>query len=169
MAIAFDTFNQYASVAFEGQIHDQSMCDLETFVAEGAADIPFGRGLVVGTAQTAGKLPTAAAAYFIGVNVLRPVAVGGQFPGTTSQGNPVGVSRIGMEATNISYGRVWVKTLGGSTRGQQVYMVPLTGEFTNAATTGYHLIPGCRFLTDTAANGIAEIQLHGKALTTLAP
>lgn len=169
MAIAFDTFNQYASVAFEGQVHDQSMADLETFVAEGAADIPFGRALVVGAAMSAGKLPAAAAAYFIGVNVLRPVAVGGQYPGTTLQNNPVGVSRIGMEATNITYGRIWVKTIGGSTRGQQAYAVPNTGEITNAATTGYHLLPGARFLTDTAAGGIALLQLHGKALSTLAP
>lgn len=165
MAVAFDTFNQYASIAYEGQVNDLSMADLETFVAEGAAAIPYGRALIPGTAPKSGKLPAAAAALFIGINVMRPVAVAGAYPGT---GNPVGASAIGMEATNITYGRVWVKTLGGATRGQPVYALPTTGEITNAATAGNHLLPGARFMTDAAANGMALVQLQGKGLTTLA-
>ena len=39
MAIAFDTFDQYAGKAYEGQINDQSMADITSGVAEVA--IPF--------------------------------------------------------------------------------------------------------------------------------
>jgi hypothetical protein len=168
MATAFDTFNQYAGVAYEGMLNDLSMADIETFVPAGTVDIPFGRGLVKGTAAKSGQLPTAAAGYFIGINVFRTVAVSGQYPGTLAQGNPVGAARIGLESSNISFGRVWVKTIGGATAGQQAYMVPLTGEITNATTAGNHLIPGARFVTDAAANGLAILQLQGKGQTTLA-
>lgn len=165
MATAFDTFNQYASIAFNGQVNDLSMADLETFVAEGSADIPYGRALTIGTAPKSGALIGAAAALFLGINVMRPVSVQGAYPGA---GNPPGASKIGQEATNITYGRVWVTTVAGATRGQPVYAVPGTGEITNAATAGNHLIPGARFLTDASAGGIALVQLQGKGLTTLA-
>lgn len=164
MAVAFDTFNQYAGIAYEGMINDLSMADLETFVPELTA-IPFGRGVVPSVAAKSARLPAATAALFLGISVFSPVMVSGAYPGN---GNPVGAYPIGRESTLVSYGRVWVKTVAGATRGQPVYMVPTTGEITNAATTGYHLIPGARFLTDASANGLAVVQLQGKGLTTLA-
>ncbi|WP_223535304.1 hypothetical protein [Pseudomonas sp. GL-B-16] len=168
MATAFDTFNQYASTAFEGQINDHSMDDEITYVVESAA-VPFGRALIQGATDRGAKLPAAAAAFIIGVSVRQVVSVGGGYltGDGNANGNPVGSRAVGQESTALAYGRVWVKTLGGSTPGQQVYVVPNTGEFTNAATSGNLLWPGATFKTTAIANGMAVIQVRGQALATL--
>lgn len=169
MATAFDTFNQYASIAFEGQVNDLSMADLTTFVVE-TAIVPFGRAVIPGVADRSGRLPAAAAAMILGVSVMQPVSVSPSYlTGGSGTGNPVGARPIGQESTALSYGRIWVKTIGGATKGQQVYIVPNTGEITNAATSGNLIYTGATFLTAAAANGLAIIQVRGQALATLAP
>lgn len=169
MATAFDTFNQYADVAYEGQIEDFSMSDLITFVVEGAP-VPYGRAVIQGTADMGGKLPAAAAAFVIGVSVMQPVAVAGSYltGSNNTAGNPVGSRPVGQESTALAYGRIWVKTVAGSTPGQQVYVVPNTGEFTNATTAGNLLWPGATFLRTAAAGAFTTIQVRGQATATLA-
>lgn len=168
MATAFDTFNQYASEAFEGQIQDHSMDDEITYVVENAP-VPFGRALIQGVADKGGRLPAAAAAFIIGVSVRQTIAVGGGYltGDGNANGNVVGSRPVGQESTALAYGRIWVKTLGGSTPNQQVYIVPNTGEFTNAATAGNLLWPGATFKRTAAAGGMTVIQVRGQALATL--
>lgn len=168
MATAFDTFNQYASTAFEGQGNDNSMFDDITYVVESAA-VPFGRAVIQGATDKGGKLPAAAAAFIIGVQLRQVVSVGGGYltGDGNANGNPVGSRAVGQESTARAYGRVWVKTLAGATPNQQVYVVPNTGEITNAATSGNLLWPGATFKTTAAANGMALIQVRGQALATL--
>lgn len=168
MGTAFDTFNQYASAAFEGQVNDCSMDDLTTYVVE-SAPVPFGRALIQGSTDKGAKLPAAAAAYIVGVSVRQIISIGGGYltGDNNANGNPVGARAVGQESTALAYGRIWVKTLAGATPGQQVYVVPNTGEFTNAATAGNLLWPGAAFKTTAAAGGMALIQVRGQALATL--
>ncbi|CAI8993759.1 hypothetical protein [Pseudomonas sp. IT-P218] len=168
MATAFDTFNQYASTAFEGQINDCSMHDLTTYVVESAA-VPFGRALIQGATDKGAKLPAAAAAFIVGLSVRHAIGIGGGYltGDGNANGNPVGSRAVGQESTAMAYGRAWVKTLAGATPGQQVYVVPNTGELTNAATSGNLLWPGATFKTTASANGMALIQVRGQALATL--
>lgn len=166
MAVAFDTFNQYAGVAYEGQIEDFSMSDLITFVVE-TAPVPYGRAVIQGTADMGGKLPGTAGAFVIGVSVMQPVAVAGSYltGSNNTAGNPVGSRPVGQESTALAYGRIWVKTVAGSTPGQPVYIVPNTGEFTNAAS-GNMSFPGATFLRTAAAGAFTTIQVRGQATAT---
>lgn len=170
MATAFDTFGQYAGRAFEGQINDLSMADVTTVVADLA--IPFARAVVTGSAAKRGKLPLAAAILFLGISVRKTVGVSSSYiTGDTANpanGNAVGGYRLGEEVTLVSHGRIWVKTLGGATVGQQVYALPTTGELTNAATAGNHLLPDCTFLTAAAAGELALMQVKAINPTTIA-
>ena len=168
MGIAIDTFTQYAGKAYEGQINDLSMADVTTAVATVA--IPFGRVVVSDTADRSGKLPAAGAGFFLGISVRKPVGVSGSYlTGQVSDsGNAVGGYRINEEVSLLATGRIWVKTLAGATKGAQVYAVPLTGELTNAATAGNHLLPGCVFKSTAAAGELALVQVKSDVTTTIA-
>jgi hypothetical protein len=168
MATAFDTFGQYAGKAFEGQINDLAMADVTSVVAEVA--IPFARAVVVGSAAKRGKLPVAAAGFFMGISVRKPVGVSGTYMTgqAVDNGNTVGAYRVNEEVSLVSHGRVWVKTLGGAVVGGKVYALPTTGEVTNAATAGNHELVGCSFLTAAAAGELALVQVKAIANTTLA-
>ena len=168
MGIAIDTFGQYAGKAYEGQINDLSMADVTTAV--GTVAIPFGRVVVSDTADRSGKLPVAGAGFFLGISVRKPVGVSGSYlTGQVSDsGNAVGGYRAGEEVSLLAHGRIWVKTLAGAVKGAQVYAVPLTGELTNAATAGNHLLPGCVFKSTAAAGELALVQVKSDVTTTIA-
>lgn len=167
MGIAIDTFTQYAGKAYEGQINDLSMADVTTAVASVA--IPFGRVVVSDTADRSGKLPAASAGFFLGISVRKPVGVSGSYlTGQVSDsGNAVGGYRAGEEVSLLAHGRIWVKTLAGAVKGAQVYALP-TGEITNAATAGNHVLAGCTFLTAAAAGELVLVQIKAIAPTTIA-
>jgi hypothetical protein len=168
MATAIDTFGQYAGKAFEGQINDLSMADVTSGVADVA--IPFARAVVQGSGDKRDALPGAGAAFFKGISVRKTVGVSSSYITGQGQGsaNVTGGYRIGEEVSRVSHGRVWVKTLAGATIGQQVYALPTTGELTNAATAGNHLLPGCTFLTAAAAGELALMQVKALNATTIA-
>ncbi|SEP57607.1 hypothetical protein SAMN03159444_00100 [Pseudomonas sp. NFACC02] len=168
MATAIDTFGQYAGKAYEGQINDLSMADVTTGVAD--VVIPFGRAVVSGSAAKRDALPGAGAGFFLGISVTKTVGVSSSYVTGQGQGsvNLPGSYRVGEETSRVSHGRVWVKTLGGATVGQQVYALPTTGELTNAATAGNHLLPGCTFLTAAAAGELALMQVKAINPTTIA-
>ena len=168
MGIAIDTFGQYAGKAYEGQINDLSMADVTTAVASVA--IPFGRVVVSDTADRSGKLPAAGAGFFLGISVRKPVGVSGSYlTGQVSDsGNAVGGYRAGEEVSLLAHGRIWVKTLAGAVKGAQVYALPTTGEITNAATAGNHVLAGCTFLTAAAAGELVLVQIKAIAPTTIA-
>lgn len=167
MATAFDTFDQYAGKAYEGQVNDLSMADITSGVAD--VVIPFARAVVSGSAAKRDALPGAGAGFFLGISIRKTVGVSSSY--VTGQGNGsanvVGSYRIGEETSRVSHGRVWVKTVDGATIGAQVYAKPVTGELTNAATAGNHLLPGCTFLTAAAADGLALMQVKALNATTI--
>lgn len=167
MGIAIDTFGQYAGKAYEGQVNDLSMADISTSVA--TVEIPFGRAVVSDTADRSGKLPAAGAGFFLGISIRKTVGVGGSYISgqTSDNGNIVGGYRVGEEISQVETGRIWVKTLGGATKGAQVYAVPLTGELTNAATAGNHLLPGCVFKSTASAGELALVQVKSDVTTTI--
>lgn len=168
MATAIDSFGQYAGKAFEGQINDLSMADVTTGVAD--VVIPFARAVVSGSAAKRDTLPGAAAGFFLGISVRKTVGVSSSYITGQGQGsaNVSGSYRIGEETSRVSHGRIWVKTLGGATVGAQVYALPTTGELTNTATAGNHLLQGCTFLTAAAAGELALIQVKAISQTTIA-
>lgn len=170
MATAIDTFGQYAGRAFEGQINDLSMADITTLVADVA--IPFARAVIVGSAAKRGQLPLAAASTFMGISVRKTVGVSSSYvtgsANNVNNGNVVGTYRIGEEVSLVSHGRIWVRTVDGATVGQQVYAKPNTGELTNLATAGNHLLQGCTFLTAAAAGELALMQVKAINPTTIA-
>ena len=168
MGIAVDTFGQYAGKAYEGQVNDLSMADISTSVA--SVVIPYARAVMSAAADKQSALPAAGAGFFLGISVRKPVGVSGSYlTGQSSDsGNTVGAYRIGEEVSQVETGRIWVKTLGGATKGAQVYAVPLTGELTNAATAGNHLLPGTVFKTTAAAGELALVQVKSDVTTTIA-
>lgn len=86
----------------------------------------------------------------------------------SDSGNSVGGYRAGEEVSLLSHGRIWVKTLAGAVKGAQVYALPTTGEITNAATAGNHVLAGCTFLTAAAAGELVLVQIKAIAPTTIA-
>lgn len=168
MGVVQDTFSQYAGKAFEGQVNDLSMADMTTAVVTVA--VPFGRAVVSDAADRSGKLPAAGAGFFLGISARNASGVSGSYlTGQSSDnGNVVGGYRAGQEASLVAHGRIWVKTLAGAVKGAQVYAVPLTGEITNAATAGNHVLAGCTFLTAAAADEMVLVQIKAIAPTTLA-
>lgn len=169
MATAIDTFGQYAGKAFEGQIEDLSMADITTSV--GSVAIPFARAVFSGAGEKQGVLPGAAAGFFLGVSVRKTVGVSSSYvTGSASNpanGNAVGSYRIGEEVSQVSHGRIWVRTVDGAVKDQQAYAKPLTGEFTNVAS-GNHLLPGCFFRSTAAAGEIVRLQVKALNPTTIA-
>lgn len=167
MGVAFDTFNQYAGKAYEGQVHDLSMADLTSGVA--LTDIPFARALFAGAAKDSVQLAGTNAGLFMGFSIRQVVGVSSSYlTGSNSvNGNVIGSYRENEEVTILSTGRLFVKTIGGATKGGQVYAIPNTGEVTNAATAGNQLLPGCLFLDNAIAGEIVEIQVRASANTTL--
>lgn len=168
MGIAIDTFGQYAGKAYEGQINDLSMADVTNAVASVA--IPFARAVVSVAADKQCALPGAGAGFFLGISVRKPVGVSGSYmTGQVSDsGNAVGGYRLNEEVSLVSHGRIWVKTLAGAVKGAQVYALPTTGEITNAATAGNHVLAGCTFLTAAAAGELVLVQIKAIAPTTIA-
>lgn len=168
MATAFDTFDQYAGKAYEGQINDLSMADITSGVAD--VVIPFARAVVSGSAAKRDALPGAGAGFFLGISVRKTVGVSSSYISGQGNGtsNVVGSYRAGEETSRVSHGRIWVKTVDGATVGAQVYAKPTTGELTNAATAGNHLLQGCTFLTAAAAGELALMQVKAISPTTIA-
>lgn len=167
MGVAFDTFNQYAGKAYEGQVHDLSMADLTSGVA--LTEIPFARALFAGTEKDSVQLPGNLMGLFMGFSIRQVVGVSSSYlTGSNSvNGNLIGSYRENEEVTILSTGRLFVKTVDGATKGGQVFVKPNTGEVTNSTNPGNHLLAGCLFLDDAIAGEIVEIQVRASAMSTL--
>lgn len=169
MATAIDTFGQYAGKAFEGQIEDLSMADITTSV--GAVAIPFARAVFSGVGEKQSVLPGSTAGFFLGISIRKTVGVSSSYvTGSSSNvnnGNVVGAYRIGEEISQVSHGRIWVRTVDGATKDQQAYAKPTTGELTNVAT-GNHLLQGCFFRSNAAAGELVRLQVKALNQTTIA-
>jgi hypothetical protein len=163
MATAFDTFPTYQRVALEGQIRDESMADIRTSVAD--VSIPFGRAMYAGntgTSQMGAVLPAAGGGLFLGISMRLSIATALTIdPLATGNFAGAGGYVAGRTVSRVAYGFIWVRTIGGATRGQQVYAVPATGELTNVVT-GNILLPGCYFDSPAAAGELAIMCVKGE-------
>lgn len=160
MATAFDTFPTYGRQALEGQVRDESMADLRTSVSEVA--IPFGRALMAGTGPMGAVLAKTGGGLFLGISMRLVISSALTLdPNATGNFNGQGGYYLGREVSRVAYGPIWVKTLGGATKGQQAYAVPTTGELTNVAT-GNILLPDCFFDTPAAAGELAILRVMGE-------
>lgn len=166
MATAFDTFPTYARQAIEGQIRDESMCDIRTSVSEVA--IPFGRALFAGTGAMGAVLAKTGAGLFVGISQRLVISSALTLdPAEAGNFNGFGGYIAGREISRVSTGAIWVKTLGGATKGQQAYAVPATGELTNSAA-GNILLPECFFDSPAAAGELAILRVFGEKIIAAA-
>lgn len=166
MATAFDTFPTYARVALEGQIRDESMCDIRTSVSEVA--IPFGRALFAGTKEFGAVLAKTGGGLFVGISQRLFVSSAlTQDPAAAGNFNGYGGYILGREVSRVATGAIWVKTLGGATKGQQAYAVPVTGEITNSAA-GNILLPECFFDSPAAAGELTVLRVFGEKIIAAA-
>jgi len=160
MATAFDTFPTYGRQAIEGQVRDESMCDIRTSISE--VNIPFGRALFAGTGPMGAVLAKTGAGLFVGIS-MRLVISGSLTVDPSAAGNFNGAGGYitGRTVSRVAHGPIWVKTLGGATKGQQAYAVPTTGEITNVVT-GNILLPQCFFDSPAAAGELAILRVFGE-------
>lgn len=160
MATAFDTFPTYQRVALEGQVRDESMCDLRTSVSE--VNIPFGRALFAGTSAMGAVLAKTGGGLFLGISMRLTIASAVTVdPLAAGNANGAGLYITGRTVSRVAHGFIWVRTVDGATRGQQAYAVPATGEITNAAA-GNILLPDCYFDSAAAAGELAILSVKGE-------
>ena len=152
MTTAFDTFDQYGFGAYDGQVADMGNTDIVSRIADEA--IGYGLG-VVDTSDATAKLPTGSEVS-TGITVRETVR-------TNQDGlNPVPEYAAGETMSVIRVGRVHVTTVDGAALGDDVYVVPATGEITNAAASGTNIqIPRATFKSAADAAGRALVQLNG--------
>jgi len=153
MATAFDTFDQYAFGHYSGQIEDRSLADVVSRLASGSA-IGYGRA-VVDVDERSAKLPGEGDT---------PTAITVR---ETVRDNPAGDDPTpeypeDTEMSAIRVGRVWVVTDVETETGDQVYVVPDTGELTNDDDGGGNIeFPGATFKSAPDQSGASLIQLNG--------
>lgn len=118
-------------------------------VAEGSADIPFGRGVVYGALEGTVALPTA----------------GGKFAGISVADRTIphedgAVFKPFRQINTMKNGSIWVTALVAVAEGDPVYMTP-TGTFTNVSNTDANqLIENAEWATvTTGASQIARVRL----------
>lgn len=121
--------------------------NISMIVETGSGDIPFGRGVIFGTAEDTVKLPTALG-KFAGVAIVDrslPFANGEAY-------KPL--DQISVRKN----GSIWVTALVAVAQGDAVYMTP-TGTFTNVATSN-QLIENAEWASVTSgANQLARLRL----------
>lgn len=151
---AFDTFNQYALNHFPGQLEDRNHCDIVTRLA---IDSDIGFGLAVSDIDDR-SAALVDSEYSVPTGIaLREVAmenpIGDNGPAVHQQDTEMSVLRVG---------RVWVDVADGSTAGDPVYVVPVTGALVSSSG-GNTLFPNARFKTTVGAGESTLVQLDGNA------
>lgn len=153
MATAFDTFNQYATQAYEGQLADRSLADIVSRVAD-SSDIDAGLA-VVDTGERTAALVTAS---------LVPTGIQIRMFADENKdaANPQSYTPEGHEMSVARVGRVWVRTVDGASVGDDVYVVPGDSTLTNTDNAGANTqFPNATFKTSAAAGELALVQLNG--------
>lgn len=153
MATAFDTFDQYAFGHFDGQIEDRGHADVVSRIASGG-DIGYGLG-VIDNGQRSAAIPT-------GSEVSTGITVRETVRDNAAGDNPTVVYPEGHAMSVIRVGRVWATTVDGAAVGDDVYVVPDTGELTNeAGATPNIQLPNAAWKSAAGAGERALVQLNG--------
>jgi hypothetical protein len=117
----------------------------ETRLVEGTAGIGFGRAVGIGTGVKGAVLSAAAIANFIGVSVRDVTLV-------IKEGETVDKYQNGSNMSVLNEGDIWLRNTAAVVAGTTVTYLAADGTF--APATGI-AIPGSRWLTSAATNGIA--------------
>lgn len=153
MATAFDNFDQYADVAYEGQVADRGNVDIVSRVANGS-DINYGRA-VRDIDQRSARLPT-------GSEVSHGVTVRETVRDNPAGDNPTPLYPQGEAMSVMREGRMYATTVDGAAVNDSVYVVPDTGELTNTDSSGTNIqLSGAAWKSAASAGGIALVQLNG--------
>jgi len=153
MATAFDTFNQYADRAYPGQLQDRGMADVVSLVAVGS-DIGYGvavREVSENTAQ-----------FATGSEVSHGITVRESMHDNPAGDNPEPVYAENETMSVLRVGRIVVATVDGAAFGDDVFVVPDTGELTNTANTATNIqLANAQFKSAAGAGELAVVQLNG--------
>ncbi len=144
--------------AYKGMVADLQLSNTVSRLNKGAANIPFGQGVVT-DGDNGAKLPTAAstAAEFNGVAVY-------ELNRAIADGDALGAVPL-RDFSVITHGPVWVEVLDTVSKDDPVYLrVGATGlgDFSGIAGAGATLgilIPSAKFLTGATAGNLAKISL----------
>ena len=142
--------------AVRGQIANTQTCDVDTYLVEDSAGVPFGIACQLGTSPQHVKLGIAAN-KFIGISVKD----------TTLDPSDDDKYDEGTHASIIYRGDIWVAAGAAVTAGQDVSAVTTTGVLSSAAAASTQIvIAGARWMTTQAtAGGLAIVRLSGELPT----
>ena len=151
------TYTAYHKAAVEGQRVDQTLCNVDSYVAE--VDVLAGRAVVAGTADGSCKLPTAITQRFLGVTQYT----------SAGQYDEAGVHeyQADHEVNVIDFGKVWVTATGAVSAGDPVHVrvlnitgAEVVGGFENAADgTDTFEVPGAYWATSAGVGELAQIKI----------
>jgi hypothetical protein len=151
MSTTQDTFGQYATIGYHGQVNSDFPRWVDSLKAEGGA-IGFGLAVQAGTLDDQAIIADeyAESANLIGVTV-RTQSV---------ENNSSGVSEYdeGKAMSVLKKGRMYIKVADGSTRGGQVYVVKETGALVSTSS-GNVALTGAKFLRTVSAGEVSEIEI----------
>lgn len=155
MADVQTTYNQSQPILVEGQKVNGEEYNAVSRTVESAAGILFGKPAQRGSADLGVIAATAAltAVNFVGI-VVRDLTVPATSPGKNPQYDTACV---------LTEGVIAVKVAEAVTPGAPALYDPATGLYHVSALAGRVAIPGARFDTTTAANGLAHLSLKTRA------
>jgi hypothetical protein len=153
MGTAFDNFSQYGFGHFPGQVEDLAMSDIVSRVADSSA-IGYGLG-VIDIDQRSARLPTSS-------EVSNGITVRETVRDNPAGDKPTPEYPQDHEMSVMRVGRIWVTTVDGATFGDDVYVIPNTGDLTNDAAGGTNIqLPNAAFKSAASAGDVALVQLDG--------
>jgi hypothetical protein len=163
MPFVQNVYQERMNPAVAGMLHGSDNDVFTGIVGYDESDLPlelaYPRCVQIGTGsekQPVVLVGTLTAVKFAGITI-RDVALGAEQDVYTS-GQNVGVLRRGS---------IWVVVVGGScVPGDLAYMVPTTGIITRVSSGGNIAIPGARFITKAAQNGLAILHIDGSKPNT---
>ena len=140
-------YTLYSDLGIEGQIADASTRNVDSYAAEGV--VPFGRGVVQGTADNQCKLPESTQDEFLGASVFSHTEETARYEDHGSV--PV-----------MTFGRIIVDVDGVFAKNEEAYVL-VTGDDTNgqftADDTGTIGPVGKFMTTGQDALGIVQLQV----------
>lgn len=146
-----------------GQLHGTDNDVFTALVPYDESDLPlelaWPRAVKIG--QGAGVQPVASVGSLSAVNfagiTIRDITVDNR------EGDESGdVYKSGNNAGILRRGSIWVVVLGAAAApGDLAYMVPTTGVITRDSSGGNVAIPGARFMSYAAQNGLAILHIDG--------